>query len=256
MNRALDAGGFHLLYQPLIELCSGRIHAVEALLRMSSPTLGAVSPDEFIPVAEDCGLILPIGDWVLHEACRQLAQWHNRGFAIRVAVNVSTRQFQREDLVATVRHALAAAGAPASGLELEITEGATLHAPEAVLAMLEELHALSIGLSLDDFGTGYSSLNRLKRLPVDVLKIDKSFVSDIPHDHDNLEIVLSTIQMPKNLHKQSLAEGIETSEQWQRLLEHGCLWGQGFYFSPPVEVADIEDMLRNGGHWGNLQPGA
>ncbi|MEW8645709.1 MAG: EAL domain-containing protein [Candidatus Thiodiazotropha endolucinida] len=252
LNQALIKQEFRLVYQPIVDLNDGKILAVEALLRLRSATLGDVSPVEFIPVAEECGLILPIGRWVLQTACRQMAQWFGMGMELRVAVNLSTLQLQREDLESSVLQALEDAQIPASMLVLEITEGATLHASPAVIERLQRLHDLGIGLSLDDFGTGYSSLSRLKNLPVDTLKIDKSFVDGVVTEQDDEQIVLTTIELAKNLNKRALAEGIESREQWQCLLRNGCQRGQGYFFSRPVDAAVIEELVRNGGHWNQI----
>ncbi|MCU7843254.1 MAG: EAL domain-containing protein [Candidatus Thiodiazotropha sp. (ex Monitilora ramsayi)] len=249
LNQALIKEEFHLLYQPIVDLSDGRILAVEALLRLNSATLGNVSPKELIPVAEECGLILPIGRWVLQTACRQMAKWHEKGLNLRIAVNLSTLQLQRDDLESTVLQALEDAQIPASALALEITEGATLHASPDVIDMLKRLHNLGIGLSLDDFGTGYSSLSRLKNLPVDTLKIDKSFVDGVATKRDDEQIVITTIELAKNLNKRALAEGIESREQWQCLVRNGCHRGQGYFFSRPVNATAIEDLVREGGHW-------
>ncbi|MCG8010214.1 MAG: EAL domain-containing protein, partial [Candidatus Thiodiazotropha weberae] len=249
LNQAMIKEEFHLVYQPIVDLNDGRILAVEALLRLDSATLGKVSPVEFIPVAEECGLILPIDRWVLQTACRQMAEWYGSGLDLKMAVNLSTLQLQREDLETTVLQALEGAQVPASKLILEITEGATLHASPIVIERLERLHKQGIGLSLDDFGTGYSSLSRLKNLPVDTLKIDKSFVNGVVTDRDDEQIVLTTIELAKNLNKRALAEGIENREQWQCLVRNGCQQGQGFFFSRPVGAAAIEKLLREDGHW-------
>ncbi|MCG7984484.1 MAG: EAL domain-containing protein [Candidatus Thiodiazotropha lotti] len=249
LNQAMIKEEFHLVYQPIVDLNDGRILAVEALLRLDSATLGKVSPVEFIPVAEECGLILPIDRWVLQTACRQMAEWYGSGLDLKMAVNLSTLQLQREDLETTVLQALEGAQVPASKLILEITEGATLHASPIVIERLERLHKQGIGLSLDDFGTGYSSLSRLKNLPVDTLKIDKSFVNGVVTDRDDEQIVLTTIELAKNLNKRALAEGIESREQWQCLVRNGCQQGQGFFFSRPVGAAAIEKLLREDGHW-------
>ncbi|MES9861496.1 MAG: EAL domain-containing protein [Candidatus Thiodiazotropha sp. 4PDIV1] len=251
LNQALLLDEFHLVYQPIIDLKNGRIHSVEALLRLKSATLGDVSPAEFIPVAEECGLILPIGRWVIQAACQQMAEWIELGLDLKVAINLSTLQLQRDDLENTVLQALEDSQIPASSLTIEITEGATLHASPVVIERLQRLHELGIELSLDDFGTGYSSLSRLKHLPVDTLKIDKSFVDGIVTKRDDEQIVLTTIELAKNLNKRALAEGIESYEQWQCLVRNGCQQGQGFYFCKPVDSDSIVALVHNGGHWSN-----
>jgi diguanylate cyclase (GGDEF)-like protein/PAS domain S-box-containing protein len=244
LRQALKLDQFEVYYQPQVDLSSGRVIGAEALLRWNHPEMGLVGPDRFIPVAEDTGLIIPIGGWVLQAACRQLRQWQHDGLPLkRVSVNLSGQQLQRGDLVATVREALAESGLAAQSLELEITEGFIMQQAEKAIEVLDQLRALGVTLSIDDFGTGYSSLAYLKRLPIDTLKIDKSFVRDIPHDLNDEAIARAIIALATSLQLGVIAEGIETAEQHTFLLNQGCGQGQGYLFSPPVPAAQFVSYL-------------
>lgn len=237
---------FEVYYQPLVAVPENRIIGAEALLRWHSPE-GDISPAEFIPVAEEAGLILPIGRWVLAQACVQAARWRAGGYPeFTVAVNLSPRQFRQRDLVAGIRRTLEETGLDPAGLELEITESTLMDQAVATLAKLEELAAMGIRLSVDDFGTGYSSLSYLKRFPVHKLKIDQSFVRDLCVDRDNAAIVTAIIELARNLGLITLAEGVETPEQLQTLLEQGCRLCQGYHFSRPVPVSELEQTLSRG----------
>lgn len=240
---------FHELevyYQPLVEVPENRIIGAEALLRWHSPE-GNVSPVEFIPVAEETGLILPLGRWVLAQACAQAAYWRGNGYPdFVVAVNLSPRQFRQADLVASIRRTLEETGLCAAGLELEITESTLMDQAESTLGKLKELAQMGIRLAVDDFGTGYSSLSYLKRFPVHKLKIDQSFVRDLCVDRDDAAIVTAIIDLARNLGMVTLAEGVETPEQLQTLLERGCRLCQGFHFSRPVPALDMEQALSRG----------
>jgi EAL domain-containing protein (putative c-di-GMP-specific phosphodiesterase class I) len=245
LRRAVAERQFVLYYQPLIELAGGRIIGVEALIRWQHPELGIILPDSFIPVAEDTGLINPIGDWVLCEACRQARQWIDAGVGpVRIAVNVSPVQFRQAGFVHMVAGALATSGLAAPWLELELTERTVMHDVEITLGTLSALSRMGIHLSLDDFGTGYSSLAYLKRFPVDKLKIDRSFISDLAHDADDQAIASTIVSMGRSLRLQVLAEGIETAEQLALLQQMGCAQGQGYYFSRPVTAGQLTEMLR------------
>jgi diguanylate cyclase (GGDEF)-like protein/PAS domain S-box-containing protein len=245
LHVALQRDEFLLHYQPLVELKTRRIVAVEALIRWrkNGPGEQIVSPAEFIPIAERNGLIVPIGRWVFTEACRQLAAWRAAGHDLYVAVNLSVRQFMRGDLAADLRRIAADSGIEPGSIELEVTEGATMMDALSAEELLNGLSSSGFRLALDDFGTGYSSLSRLKRLPVNTLKIDKYFINGIPGDKDDLEIVLSTIQLARNLGKLPLAEGIEREDQWCLLRDLGCELGQGYYFSPPVAAQEVARLL-------------
>jgi EAL domain-containing protein (putative c-di-GMP-specific phosphodiesterase class I) len=245
LRQALERGEFLLDYQPKVELTTGRLIGAEALLRWRHPELGLLSPARFIPVAEETGLIVPLGAWVLRAACTQAQRWRARGLELdTVAVNISTRQFRNRDLVDQVAAVLAQTGLPAGCLDLEITESLMMENVEEFIARLRALKELGVQLSVDDFGTGYSSLNYLKQFPVDRLKIDRSFVRDIASDRGDGAIVQAVIQLGHILGLAVTAEGVETAEQLAFLRRHGCDEGQGFYFSKPLHPADFEELLR------------
>ena len=241
LHKAIEQDEFVLYYQPIVELDKGNIVGVEALIRWEQEGK-LVSPLDFIPVAESTGLILPIGQWVLEEACRQVSTWQQQSIPIFVAVNLSVRQFWQGDITATVLDTIQQIGIDKEHLELEITESAMTHDAARMERILENFSAKGLSISLDDFGTGYSSLDRLKHLPINKLKIDKSFVDGIPFEEDNMAIVKAIIQMSASLGINSLAEGIETVEQWHYLREQGCRYGQGYYFSRPVPANEIEAL--------------
>ena len=235
LRRALEREEFSLHYQPQVNLQSGRIVGMEALLRWQSSDMGSVPPERFIPVAEDCGLILPIGEWALRAACRQAAAWHRAGYPVPpVAVNISASQFRRENLPATVRVILEETGLPASQLELELTETILMEKPEQARATLWELKRLGVSLAIDDFGTGYSSLNYLKNFPLDRLKIDQSFVADITTDPSDAAIADAIIALARSLGLSVMAEGVETRAQMEFLRINQCYEMQGYFFSHPV----------------------
>lgn len=245
LRHALDRRQFMLHYQPLVDLADGSISGVEALVRWCDPEKGLVPPNEFIPLAEETGLIIPLGDWVLREACRQMQAWLGEGVDIGVvAVNLSPRQFQQPDLVERVRTMLNEANLPANRLELEITEGSLMDFGRESEAKLVALRKLGVHLSIDDFGTGYSSLSYLRRFAIDKLKIDRSFVQGIETDSVAREIAGTIIALARCLKLEVLAEGIETAEQLQFLQQHHCNTGQGYYFSRPVPAADIAALVR------------
>ncbi len=240
LRRAIERREFRLHYQPKIELASGRICGLEALLRWAHPQRGAVSPVEFIPALEDSGLIIPVGAWVIEEACGQLRTWMREGrVPVPVAVNLSPRQFHRGELDTLIRRELARAGVPARLLELEITESCLMQDPEDAVRVMDALRDAGLGISIDDFGTGYSSLSYLRRLPLAALKIDRSFVSDAHVSADAASIVRSIIDMAHNLRLKVIAEGVETEVQAAFLRAHGCDQGQGYLFGRPVPAADI-----------------
>jgi diguanylate cyclase (GGDEF)-like protein/PAS domain S-box-containing protein len=244
LRRAVAEKQFVLLYQPQVDLISGTIIGVEALIRWNDPERGMVDPATFIPVAEDSRLILPIGEWVLESACAQMKQWHRRGIPIpRVAVNLSARQFQQQNLVDTVRNALLHAELDPELLELEITETTAMQNAQATVEVLRNLRALGVRISIDDFGTGYSSLDYLKRFPIDAVKIDRAFVRDISSDDSDLAIVSAVIGIARSLGLGVIAEGVETAEQVAVLREYGCKEAQGFYFSRPVPPEAIAALV-------------
>jgi predicted signal transduction protein with EAL and GGDEF domain len=244
---ALERNEFALHYQPKVELETGRIVGMEALLRWQHPTRGIIPPERFIPLAEESGLIVQIGNWVIHEACAQNRAWQNAGFArVPIAVNVSARQIPYKELAATVRAALGSTGLPPECLEIELTESAVMSNTEAAINTLTLLREMNVRISLDDFGTGYSSLSYLKRLPVTGLKIDKSFVSDLASNPDDAAIVRAIIGVAQALLLDVTAEGVETAEHIEFLKTHGCGNAQGFYFSRPVPANEMRALLVRG----------
>jgi diguanylate cyclase (GGDEF)-like protein len=244
LRRALDRSEFALHYQPKFDLKTGHITGVEALLRWRHAELGNVSPAQFIPIAEETGLIEPIGAWVLKEACEQAARWQAQGLrGVRVAVNLSARQFRNQKLGRDIRKCLVESGLDPSLLELELTESMVMQDPEQAASMLNELKSLGLSLSIDDFGTGYSSLAYLKRFPIDSVKVDRSFVKAIPQDAEDLAIVEAVIALAHSLRLRVVAEGVETQEQHGHLQGLGCDEMQGYYKSKPLPVEDITRLL-------------
>jgi diguanylate cyclase (GGDEF)-like protein/PAS domain S-box-containing protein len=231
MRQALDEGQFYLHYQPQVRLSDGLLIGAEALLRWQHPTRGNVSPVEFIPLAESSGLIVPLGRWVLHEACMQATRWLGRpGHPQIVAVNVSARQMLQPDFVEVVEATLAATGCPPQALELEVTESMFLDDAERAIDLLTQLTQRGVRVAIDDFGTGYSSLSYLKRMPVQTLKIDRSFVRDLPGDNNVAAIARTVIALARTLRLDVLAEGVETEAQADWLREEGCDWAQGYFY--------------------------
>ncbi len=249
LHHALERNEFVLNYQPIVDLNSGKMIGVEALLRWKPTSGEIISPAEFIPVAETTGLIVPIGDWVFGEVCRQLRDWQDLGFDIRVAYNLSPRQFFCHDMVAKMVQTIAENNVPPEMLEIEITESVTMFNIDHAMDVLQEIRNHGMQISIDDFGTGFSSLDRLKHMPVQTLKIDRSFVRDLPDDEKDAGIVTTIIQLSQNFKMDSIAEGIETHEQWTYLRDLGCALGQGFFFSRPVPAAEITDMCRTNKEW-------
>ena len=246
LRRALEHKEFELHYQPKVDMASGEVHAMEALVRWRSPERGLVPPNEFIPVAEETGMIIPLGAWVLREACRQNRAWQLAGLPhMRVAVNLSAYQFRQQNLPEFVAGLLAETGMEASCLELEVTESVVMHNPAEAATTLERLHAQGIHISVDDFGTGYSSLSYLKQFRLDTLKIDRSFVCDISSDADDAAIVKSVIALAHSLRLRVIAEGVETNEQLAYLRMLGCDQYQGYLSSRPLPAAEFEAMMRS-----------
>jgi diguanylate cyclase (GGDEF)-like protein/PAS domain S-box-containing protein len=248
LRHALDQDEFQLHYQPKIDLTSGRVTGMEALLRWIHPGMGMISPAKFIPLAEETGLIVPIGEWVLREACAQARRWQDAGLPpLRVAVNLSARQFAHDGLHAAIVGALEESGLPPNLLELEITESMTMENPEHATAWLQKIKALGITVAIDDFGTGYSSLGYLKRFPIDSVKIDRSFIKDIPGDTDDVAITQAIIAMGHNLRLEVIAEGVESAEQAEFLRRHGCDEAQGYFFGKPLPAGDFVQLLARRG---------
>lgn len=245
LRRALSQNEFVLHYQPLVNLESGLIVGVEALIRWLHPELGLIMPDRFIHIAEETGLINPIGDWVLCEACRQAQAWVEEGLpAMAMAVNVAPVQFRQSGFIEVVAGALATSGLEPGRLELELTERTVMHDADINMGSLSALHRMGVELSLDDFGTGYSLLAYLKRFPVGKLKIDRSFVNDLETDPDDWAIASTIVSMGRSLRMTVLAEGVEKAEQLALLRKMGCDMAQGFLFSRPVSAEGMADMLR------------
>jgi EAL domain-containing protein (putative c-di-GMP-specific phosphodiesterase class I) len=245
LRRALRDGEFLLHYQPQVDIQSGQIVGMEALVRWLDPEVGLVPPSAFIPVAEESGLIGPLSEWVLREACRQNKAWQDEGLPpARVSVNLSARQFQQRDIAKLVMSILEETGLAPQYLELELTESTIMRNAEEAVTMLAELHALGIGLAIDDFGTGYSSLSYLKRFPVDRLKIDRSFVSDIGASSDDETITSAIIALAHSLQLQVIAEGVETAAQLDFLRERACTEMQGYFFARPLPHDAIPALLQ------------
>jgi EAL domain-containing protein (putative c-di-GMP-specific phosphodiesterase class I) len=242
LRKALIRGEFELHYQPLVSLQSGAVAGFEALARWRHPLRGMVLPAEFIPFAEEIGLIGPLGEWALRQACAEAATWPN---GLKVAVNVSPVQFSTGDLTHVVLTALASSGLPASRLELEITESIRLAESEANLATLRRLRELGVGLSMDDFGTGYSGLSYLRAFPFNKIKIDRSFVRDLAQNGDCKAIVRAVAGLGASLGIRTTAEGVETAEQFEWLRNEGCTEMQGYLFSPPIPAGEIPELLRS-----------
>jgi EAL domain-containing protein (putative c-di-GMP-specific phosphodiesterase class I) len=250
LRQAVGSGDFELHYQPKIDLQTGRATGLEALLRWPHAGRGMVSPAEFIPVAEHNGLIHEIGDWVTRRACQQARAWQEQGSEpLRIAVNLSPVQLRSEDIVDRVQAILASTGLDPRYLEFEITESSFMHDIERSARTLHRLRNLGVHISLDDFGTGYSSLSYLKRLPVDSLKIDGSFISDMAADREGTVLVSAIIAMAQHLGIRVIAEGVETREQLQLLRELGCDEAQGYLVSRPLPVTDLESLLGSGTSW-------
>jgi diguanylate cyclase (GGDEF)-like protein/PAS domain S-box-containing protein len=247
LRNALERDEFELYYQPQVELRTGRVVGMEALLRWNHPEFGMLLPDRFIGLAEESGMIVPIGAWVMRRACRQSKRWQEAGFGcLRVAVNLSVRQFAQEDLAQSIAATLLESGLEAHCLDIEVTETLVMADVERAVGTLRALKELGVHLSVDDFGTGYSSLAYLKRFPIDVLKIDKSFVQDVTKDPDSAAIVRSVISLAHSLHLQVIAEGVETEAQLCYLRRHSCDQMQGYYFSKPLPVDAFEQLLAQG----------
>jgi EAL domain-containing protein (putative c-di-GMP-specific phosphodiesterase class I) len=244
LRQALAHKELELFYQPLINLKSNEICGCEALLRWNHPTRGRVSPAEFVPLAEETGLILPIGDWVLRQACAEAANWPAD---IKVAVNLSVAQFKSPNLVQQVVSALASSGLAPRRLELEITESVMIEDGDAALVAVSRLRELGVAIALDDFGTGYSSLSYLRRFPFDKIKIDRSFVSCLTGKNDQAAVILRAFSgLGISLGLATTAEGVETEEQLERVRAEGCTEVQGYYFSKPVPAMQVAGLLARG----------
>ncbi len=247
LRRALQAEEFFLLYQPTVDLSTGTVTGVEALLRWRHPKRGVLQPDAFIPHLESNGLIVPVGKWVLEVACRQGAEWHMRGHPLTVAVNLAAAQLGQDGIVEEVRHALTESGFAPALLTLELTETTLMHDVQPTLARLESLKAIGVRLAIDDFGTGYSSLAYLRQFPIDVLKIDQSFVAGLAQSPDSAAIVHTLVQLGKVLGLEIIAEGVDNDEQQSLLRAEKVDTAQGFLFAGPLEVEAMDRLLRESG---------
>lgn len=244
LHNVLKNNQLQVYYQPLIDLKSGNIAGMEALLRWLHPVHGFISPIQFIPIAEETGLIIPIGEWVMRQACIQTRKWHQMGFAsLKVAVNLAGKQIRHENIINVIEDILKSTGLGRQFLELEITETSILD--ESVTNVIKEFKNMGLSLSVDDFGTGYSGLSYLKRFSIDKLKIDQSFIRDIPTNTNSMTIVSAILAMGKELNVKTLAEGVETEEQLHFLRKKGCDYIQGYYFSKPIEASAFTQLLLN-----------
>ena len=245
LHNALSQNQFELHYQPKVDTRTGEVRSAEALIRWMHPTRGSVSPAEFIPLAEECGLIGAIGGWVIREACRQTRAWQNDGVpTLRVSVNLSASQFRDSGLVDSIRRALDDAGLHARFLEVELTESAVMSDPEKSIAVLEQLSVMGVLVSVDDFGTGYSSMSYLRRFPIDKLKIDRVFINEIVSRPEDASIVRAIVSLAHSLRLKVVAEGVETPAQLDFLKTAGCDEYQGYHFSRPLPAADFERLIR------------
>jgi diguanylate cyclase (GGDEF)-like protein len=246
LRQAVEAQEFVLHFQPKVMLADRSALGTEALIRWQHPKRGLVPPIDFIALAEETGLIVPIGAWVLRAACEQTQLWRCNGAAdLTVAVNLSARQFNQPDLVAEVRRVLEETGLPPPALDIELTESTVMDGPEQAIATLRQLRDLGVRVAVDDFGTGYSSLSYLKKLPINSLKIDRSFITDLINDQDDAAIVQTIIALGKVLRLEVVAEGVETAEQANFLADNGCHIGQGYFFARPLPASDFVHWLRH-----------
>jgi diguanylate cyclase (GGDEF)-like protein len=256
LRTAVEQREFCVYYQPIIDLTTMRLAGFEALMRWNHPQRGLVPPTEFIPVCEDTGLIVPVTLWILRESCHQLAEWKRKfpDAPLMMSVNLSGKHFIQNDLVAQISDVLAETGINASDLKLELTESAVMENAERVILMLRELKKLGVQLSIDDFGTGYSSLSYLHRFPIDTLKVDRSFVSEMETGSENGEIVRTIIALAKTLRMNVVAEGIESIHQVHQLQVLGCEYGQGYLFARPAPLDEAEKLLEDQTRWQNTMP--
>jgi diguanylate cyclase (GGDEF)-like protein/PAS domain S-box-containing protein len=247
LRKAVEQQHWELHYQPIVDLADGKTIGVEALIRLNDPNGGLVPPGEFIPLAEEMGLIEMIGDWVIEEVARQDAFWRQEGLELELSFNLSPRQLWQPDVATRILTRLATRDVAAPRTIVEVTESTAMTDPDRTLRTLWDLHAKGLRLAIDDFGTGYSSLSRLKHMPVDVLKIDRSFIHEVHADEQAGNMVKAIIQLAEGLGMTPLAEGIETAQEWQFLVENGCRLGQGYYFCKPVPAADVLARHRRAG---------
>ncbi|RKZ95204.1 MAG: hypothetical protein DRQ46_08805, partial [Gammaproteobacteria bacterium] len=244
LRKALEQEQFVLFYQPKVDLSSNKITGMEALVRWQHPTLGLVPPMEFIPLAEETGIIIPLGEWIMLTACKQMTLWEKEyPDLINMSINVSARQFWKNDFIDSIKKTLNQTNVSADKIEFELTESVVMNDIESAIQTMIAIKQLGVSLSIDDFGTGYSSLNYLKRFPLDVLKIDRSFINDLENEHSDSAIVRSIIALAENFGLRVVAEGIEEAYQQQILTDLGCHFGQGYYFSRPVASIEMTKKL-------------
>jgi diguanylate cyclase (GGDEF)-like protein len=243
LKHALERGEIEVFYQPKIDFGNGRVTGVEALIRWRHPTLGLLLPDRFVPLAEETGLIIPIGYWTLRRVCERARKWLENGAALPVAVNLCASQFHEPDLVKQLSSILKTTGLPPHALELEITESMVMRDPERAVGVMHQLSAMGVKLSIDDFGVGHSSLGYLKRFPIDRLKVDRTFVRDLPHNGDDVAITRAVIAMAHSLKMSVVAEGVEHQHQFDLLRDEGCDEFQGYYCRPPLEESELVKFL-------------
>jgi len=249
LRRAIDGDELRVFYQPIVALDTGEIREFEALIRWQHPKYGLIMPDKFISIAEETGLIIPIGEWILKEACRQTAEWQKTirsPESLSVCVNLSAKQLKHPNLISQVRKILTETALNPRCLKLEVTESMVMENSDKAVAVISDLHRLGISLSTDDFGTGYSSLSYLHQFPFNCLKIDRSFVSKMDSEQKSEAIVRTILLLGQNLHIETIAEGIETERQLEALRLLGCRFGQGYLFSKPVNAQDAAHLLQNG----------
>ncbi|MBA3060265.1 MAG: EAL domain-containing protein [Nitrospirae bacterium] len=235
---------FILYYQPYWEINTKKIAGMEALLMWQSKDLGLISPKRFIPVLEETGMIIEVGEWIFGIACRQAKEWHDKGYPVPVSINLSLVQFRQRDLADTLERIIKESGVTPQLLTIEITESAFMQDIEFTNSVIKKLKDIGVSISIDDFGTGHSSLSYLKRFPIDNLKIDISFIRDIATDPDSASIVTAIISMAHSLNLKTIAEGVETEEQWKILRLLRCHMGQGYLFSKPMPAEDVEKLLK------------
>ena len=244
LRNALKNQEFELYYQPQVDLFNNRIAKAEALIRWNHPVMGFVSPADFIPIAEESGLIVELGEWILQTACFQAKQWHDEGIEnLKVSINVSSVQFKQTNLVDKVKNALSLTGLPSNLLELELTESAVMSDVEDNIERLQQLKNMGVTIAVDDFGTGYSSLSYLKKFPIDTLKIDRSFIMDVDQSENDAAIVKAIMLLAETMQLNVVAEGIETLEQLRVLDSYGCKYIQGYFFSRPLPVREFVDFV-------------
>lgn len=244
LRKAIEQEHFQIYYQPKMDIKTGTLTGMEALVRWVHPELGIIPPNRFIPIAEESGMIIPLGEWILKESCRQNKRWHDQGYELKVSVNLSVRQIYQKDLLDMIKETLEETQLEPEWLELEITESIFVKMDEATV-VLQQIREIGIHISIDDFGTGYSSFSYIKSLPVDTIKIDASFIRDVHHNQESQAIVKAIVTIADSLNMKVVAEGIELNDQVAALQENGCGHGQGYLFSRPLATADFEQFLRN-----------